>query len=103
MGAASLKKKIAGDRALYSAPAITTDGSKVYVEYMAFTQAFDTTTANFWSEHGGLLSAPFFFFSSRRRHTRFSRDWSSDVCSSDLGGEEGGTGLRERRCSGGEV
>src|SRR5690606_9454794 len=26
------------------------------------------------------------FFSSRRRHTRFSRDWSSDVCSSDLTG-----------------
>src|SRR5690606_39597070 len=26
----------------------------------------------------------FFLFSSRRRHTRFSRDWSSDVCSSDL-------------------
>src|SRR5690606_14010428 len=25
-----------------------------------------------------------YFFSSRRRHTRFSRDWSSDVCSSDL-------------------
>src|SRR5690606_40601681 len=25
-----------------------------------------------------------FFFSSRRRHTRFSRDWSSDVCSSDV-------------------
>src|SRR6266511_294571 len=25
-----------------------------------------------------------FVFSSRRRHTRFSRDWSSDVCSSDL-------------------
>src|SRR2546430_9229893 len=28
----------------------------------------------------------FFFFSSRRRHTRFDCDWSSDVCSSDLGG-----------------
>src|SRR2546430_10916537 len=27
-----------------------------------------------------------FFFSSRRRHTRFDCDWSSDVCSSDLGG-----------------
>src|SRR5699024_11812689 len=27
----------------------------------------------------------FFFFSSRRRHTRSKRDWSSDVCSSDLG------------------
>src|SRR2546427_6522502 len=29
----------------------------------------------------------FFFFSSRRRHTRFDCDWSSDVCSSDLKGE----------------
>src|SRR5690606_39613888 len=31
-----------------------------------------------------VVSVDFFFFSSRRRHTRFSRDWSSDVCSSDL-------------------
>src|SRR5690606_38770381 len=31
-----------------------------------------------------LYMSLFFFFSSRRRHTRFSRDWSSDVCSSDL-------------------
>src|SRR2546429_7553649 len=31
------------------------------------------------------LTVLFFFFSSRRRHTRCSRDWSSDVCSSDLG------------------
>src|SRR5438105_10437252 len=31
------------------------------------------------------LSLFFFFFSSRRRHTRSTRDWSSDVCSSDLG------------------
>src|SRR5690606_39585734 len=30
-----------------------------------------------------------FFFSSRRRHTRFSRDWSSDVCSSDLSTYDG--------------
>src|SRR5206468_8102770 len=29
----------------------------------------------------------FFFFSSRRRHTRSDRDWSSDVCSSDLSHE----------------
>src|SRR5699024_11717981 len=29
---------------------------------------------------------PIFFFSSRRRHTRSKRDWSSDVCSSDLEG-----------------
>src|SRR2546422_11582941 len=31
-----------------------------------------------------ILFVCFFFFSSRRRHTRCSRDWSSDVCSSDL-------------------
>src|SRR5690625_7448124 len=31
----------------------------------------------------------FFFFSSRRRHTRWPRDWSSDVCSSDLFAWEG--------------
>src|SRR6266481_4028862 len=30
-------------------------------------------------------SSLFFFFSSRRRHTRWNCDWSSDVCSSDLG------------------
>src|SRR5438445_167387 len=31
-----------------------------------------------------LFTFVFFFFSSRRRHTRYWRDWSSDVCSSDL-------------------
>src|SRR5699024_11533646 len=30
----------------------------------------------------------FFFFSSRRRHTRSKRDWSSDVCSSDLSSDK---------------
>src|SRR5207245_3129555 len=35
----------------------------------------------------------FFFFSSRRRHTRCYRDWSSDVCSSDLRLPHDGTGL----------
>src|SRR5699024_12103790 len=35
----------------------------------------------------------FFFFSSRRRHTRSKRDWSSDVCSSDL---EIGAALRQQ-------
>src|SRR5258707_1510679 len=32
------------------------------------------------------VSCCFFFFSSRRRHTRYWRDWSSAVCSSDLAG-----------------
>src|SRR6266550_5515607 len=46
----------------------------------------------------------FFFFSSRRRHTRCSRDWSSDVCSSDLrhgthilAQQQGGSQERNRR------
>src|SRR2546422_7909329 len=38
----------------------------------------------------------FFFFSSRRRHTRCSRDWSSDVCSSDLVAEVDSLLARER-------
>src|SRR5207249_9452922 len=35
-------------------------------------------------EEGYIFLFLFFFFSSRRRHTRSKRDWSSDVCSSDL-------------------
>src|SRR5690349_24982143 len=37
----------------------------------------------------------FFFFSSRRRHTRSLRDWSSDVCSSDLIEVNPGEGIAE--------
>src|SRR5438105_5851440 len=40
----------------------------------------------YWHRH-----RPVFFFSSRRRHTRSTRDWSSDVCSSDLMFFAGGT------------
>src|SRR6266480_4971211 len=36
----------------------------------------------------------FFFFSSRRRHTRLTCDWSSDVCSSDLAEDVPGAGFR---------
>src|SRR5438105_12783379 len=50
-----------------------------------------------------------FFFSSRRRHTRSTRDWSSDVCSSDLRKKvkktraregQSGSGAGSDRCSG---
>src|SRR2546430_7791870 len=37
-----------------------------------------------WLMIHSLTDISFFFFSSRRRHTRFDCDWSSDVCSSDL-------------------
>src|SRR5256886_4063847 len=38
------------------------------------------------SSMSSVVSVVCFFFSSRRRHTRFDCDWSSDVCSSDLFG-----------------
>src|SRR2546427_8246182 len=41
----------------------------VFISYVCFSEFFGVS---------------FFFFSSRRRHTRFDCDWSSDVCSSDL-------------------
>src|SRR5438445_5372833 len=40
----------------------------------------------------------FFFFSSRRRHTRYWRDWSSDVCSSDLEGSASYWSAARSRC-----
>src|SRR5256885_8825239 len=45
------------------------------------SQAFYGETEK-WSRE---VRLSFFFFSSRRRHTRLQGDWSSDVCSSDLG------------------
>src|ERR1039457_2501041 len=42
-----------------------------------------------------LVSVLFFFFSSRRRHTRLQGDWSSDVCSSDLPGPYGSDPLHD--------
>src|SRR5256885_2760725 len=42
-------------------------------------EIWDREQLKLWS-----LSLGFFFFSSRRRHTRLQGDWSSDVCSSDL-------------------
>src|SRR2546430_11386227 len=48
-----------------------------------------------------------FFFSSRRRHTRFDCDWSSDVCSSDLVGRcrvrQAGSRRRHERGTGGSA
>src|SRR6266498_3963840 len=44
----------------------------------------------------------FFFFSSRRRHTRCGRDWSSDVCSSDLRQEDEAAVLEQSRVRGDE-
>src|SRR6266496_5416002 len=48
-----------------------------------------------------VLFLVFFFFSSRRRHTRSLRDWSSDVCSSDLHDEAlGSIGVNRREPGG---
>src|SRR5436189_374920 len=52
-----------------------------------FLRRFDVYYCACFGFQDGLLdyySFVFFFFSSRRRHTRYIGDWSSDVCSSDL-------------------
>src|SRR6266550_4796235 len=49
------------------------------------------------------LSFILFFFSSRRRHTRCSRDWSSDVCSSDLGDVDFSALAERFALSGGDI
>src|SRR2546426_2013808 len=46
------------------------------------------------SVKGDVAGLFFFFFSSRRRHTRLQGDWSSDVCSSDLGALAPGQAVR---------
>src|SRR5690606_8763633 len=57
------------------------------VQLQGYQQQFDkgvagTVGVDHIHQRGGHVDV--FFFPSRRRHTRFSRDWSSDVCSSDL-------------------
>src|SRR5438046_6891714 len=49
-----------------------------------------------WYELSDYLLYPFFFYSSRSRHTRLVSDWSSDVCSSDLVPFEQERDVRER-------
>src|SRR2546430_13097708 len=60
---------------------VSLDGKKNFRRIIGFT---------FRDERAGVVSTHVyvFFFSSRRRHTRFDCDWSSDVCSSDLYQEE---------------
>src|SRR2546430_597467 len=54
---------------------VTDAASGVVDIFHGIDKAVDDTWYNFWNDC--------FFFSSRRRHTRFDCDWSSDVCSSD--------------------
>src|SRR3712207_5386927 len=55
------------------------------VDYMSCQMEFDGCCS--FDESCSIFgSVCYFFFSSRRRHTRYWRDWSSDVCSSDLRG-----------------
>src|SRR5260370_3737021 len=49
--------------------------------------SFSSKNASHWGFTLHASYSIFFFFSSRRRHTRFKCDWSSDVCSSDLAAE----------------
>jgi hypothetical protein len=48
---------VPGDRSAYSAPAVSPDGKTLYLVYMAYTDPFQTTTANPRPEHGVLRTA----------------------------------------------
>src|SRR5438093_5952687 len=56
---------------------------------MSLVKQRSTASPDVWEETDrttmNLFKGVLFFFSSRRRHTRLVSDWSSDVCSSDLG------------------
>src|SRR3712207_8134337 len=62
------------------------------VRHHPFTLVLTIPNASSSLSYSYTLSFLFFFFSSRRRHTRYWRDWSSDVCSSDLGGSGSAAG-----------
>src|SRR5690606_33119047 len=51
-------------------------------DYCRSEFGIEAIVCSHWAD-GSAGTEALFFFSSRRRHTRFSRDWSSDVCSSD--------------------
>src|SRR5256886_6204651 len=50
------------------------------------------------NQESGSTRPRLFFFSSRRRHTRFDCDWSSDVCSSDLAADIPGSKQHRQLC-----
>src|SRR5207245_4547538 len=64
------------------------DGTRMYLSSLLYTVQFACSTSFFAFVLFYFFDMSFmfffFFFSSRRRHTRCYRDWSSDVCSSDL-------------------
>src|SRR2546430_511342 len=74
-----------------NATPISTVNTAVYIDDGAFlgtirpdtTNVAKTLCAGHMNIYNVCFRGPFFFFSSRRRHTRFDCDWSSDVCSSD--------------------
>src|SRR6266852_734241 len=59
-------------------------GSGIEIEFVDPTGSGEYRIARNPSEKDAMRNISGFFFSSRRRHTRCYRDWSSDVCSSDL-------------------
>src|SRR5476651_1195659 len=71
-----------------------TKNTRVYriAPYGPATQSEERVIAR--TDQSPVLACFYFFFSSRRRHTRYWRDWNSDVCSSDLVVPKGSVGFR---------
>src|SRR2546430_1046600 len=72
------------DNAKYISNVVPDAASAVVDIFHGIDKAVADTWNNFWKDgKADGIGSNFFFFSSRRRHTRFDCDWSSDVCSSD--------------------
>src|SRR6266496_3856948 len=80
-----MKKKKNRDT-LFSAPVMTSPSLAVVPRRVVASGRYvrEPFDANYDIAPDGKSFVLVFFFSSRRRHTRSLRDWSSDVCSSDL-------------------
>src|SRR2546429_7099863 len=73
------------------------EGEWLIVDWVGEVRVVGEEEVEEFRERHGRVRSILFFFSSRRRHTRCSRDWSSDVCSSDLIFRRLSVGLRKGR------
>src|SRR5437762_2967558 len=78
---------------------------RVLIRHHDYDQCFQSVQLLQWNSQvkfNVTVYRNLFFFSSRRRHTRYIGDWSSDVCSSDLGAVVQGAGDPSGRDPAGE-
>src|SRR6476661_9804457 len=81
-----MKKKMATTLPRFGLSAPNAQWSRSELDTLSAAVGAHPTMLHFFLKWTENFRTDSFFFSSRRRHTRFKCDWSSDVCYSDLGG-----------------